>query len=432
MVICQYFLNNNCRFGSKCHNEHIDICGIVKNEVEVTLKGNQWPLSCFGPFKERTCIPNFIEDQSFEEIRMIYLEAKAQNNIPAHQMQLAQMINDAKTKLQLLTTMNGEVLGALVELYNQQESSAKQTGVPSNPFASIGPNNTSGTNSSATSSIFGGATSGTAFGSSFGTNPSGSTTGGIFGQAAQSGGNIFGSTASSTAGNIFAKAGASQTQGNIFGMAQPSQPTNSIFGGPAVLGGGLFGSVQQPATATPLFGSVTAQPNPSVGGSIFAKPAQPTNAFGQPVNASGAFGGGNIFGNSAAAATPATGFGAVAAQPQQGAGLFNSVSFGPTQTASSFGQFGASMQPNAPANPSSQNLFLPTPAASLPAFGVSDGKSAFGTVTSDPLSASRQIISERMYSKMEELTPDQLAAFNTDQFQLGRIPTVPPPEELCR
>ncbi|KFB41010.1 AGAP009989-PA-like protein [Anopheles sinensis] len=409
---------------------------MVKNEVDVTLKGNQWPLSCFGPFKERTCIPNFIDDQSFEEIRMMYLEAKLQNNIPAHQMQLAQMINDAKTKLQWLTTMNGEVLGALVELYNQQESSAKQTGVSSNPFASIGTNNTSGTNSSATSSIFGGATSGSAFGSSFGTISSASvpgTTGGIFGQAAQSGGSIFGSAASSTTGNIFAKAGASQPQGNIFGMAQPSQPTNSIFGGPAVLGGGLFGSAQPSATSTPLFGSVATQPNPSVGGSIFAKPAQPSNAFGQPVNPSGAFGGGNIFGSSAVAATPATGFGAVAAQPQQGAGLFNSVSFGPTQTASSsFGQFGASMQPAAPANPSSQNLFLPTPAASLPAFGVSGAKSAFGAVASDPLSANRQIVSEKMYSKAEELTAEQLAAFNADQFQLGRIPTVPPPEELCR
>uniref|UniRef100_A0A8W7P0L0 Nucleoporin NUP42 n=1 Tax=Anopheles coluzzii TaxID=1518534 RepID=A0A8W7P0L0_ANOCL len=122
MVLCMYFLNNSCRFGSRCNNEHIDIGSIVKTEVDVSLKGNQWPLSCFGPFKERNCIPSFIEDLSFEEIRMMYLEAKMQNNIPAHQMQLAQMINDAKTKMQCLTTMNRDILNTLVEIYNQQKA----------------------------------------------------------------------------------------------------------------------------------------------------------------------------------------------------------------------------------------------------------------------------------------------------------------------
>uniref|UniRef100_A0A182F556 Uncharacterized protein n=1 Tax=Anopheles albimanus TaxID=7167 RepID=A0A182F556_ANOAL len=76
---------------------------------------------------DRNSIPNFIEDQSFEEIRMMYLEAKMQNNIPAHQMQLAQMINDAKGKLQRLATMSRDILGTLVELYNQQEPSTKPT-----------------------------------------------------------------------------------------------------------------------------------------------------------------------------------------------------------------------------------------------------------------------------------------------------------------
>uniref|UniRef100_A0AAG5D8L4 Nucleoporin NUP42 n=1 Tax=Anopheles atroparvus TaxID=41427 RepID=A0AAG5D8L4_ANOAO len=427
MVICTYFLNNSCRFGSKCNNEHIDIGSMVNNEVDVTLKGNQWPLSCFGPFKERTCVPNFIEDQSFEEIRMMYLEAKLQNNLPAHQMQLAQMINDAKTKMQWLTTMNRDVLSTLVELYNQQESSTKPvSGLQSNPFASVGSNGSS----APTSSIFGAASSGNAFGTGFGTNAAGAvpgTTGGLFAQAAQASGNIFGSPAASTAGNIFTKPGQSQPQSNIFGMAQPSQPTNSMFGGPAVLGGGLFGSVQQPVS-TPLFGAVAPQPNASSGSNIFAKPAQAPNAFGQPATG-GAFGGGNMFGSPAVSATPAAGFGAVAAQPQQGAGLFNSVSFGTNQPSTPFGQFGASLQTAAPANVSSQNLFLPAPTAAPSPFGAPVGSSAFGSPAPQPSEAIQQ--SATMYSKLEELTPELISAFKAQEFVLGQIPTVPPPKELC-
>lgn len=41
----------------------------LKTDAEGALKGNQWPLSCYGPFRDKPCVPNFIEDQSFEEAR---------------------------------------------------------------------------------------------------------------------------------------------------------------------------------------------------------------------------------------------------------------------------------------------------------------------------------------------------------------------------
>uniref|UniRef100_A0A182W8R5 Nucleoporin NUP42 n=1 Tax=Anopheles minimus TaxID=112268 RepID=A0A182W8R5_9DIPT len=433
MVICMYFLTNNCRFGSRCNNEHIDIGSIVKNEADVTLKGNQWPLSCFGPFKERFCIPNFIEDQSFEEIRMMYLEAKMQNNIPAHQMQLAQMINDAKTKMQCLTTMNREVLNTLVEIYNQQESSTKPSNTPANPFASIG----SVGSSTSASSIFGGGNSGNAFGSGFGasaSNVGGSGTAGsifgggsISGQTAQPVGNIFG-TAASTTNNIFAKPTQQVSTGNIFGMSQ--QPSNNVFGATAVMGGGLFGSVQQPSqNAAPMFGGVTTSANPVAGGNIFANANN--NTFAQPTAGGSVFGGGSMFGNSATPVAPAAGgFGTIAAQPQQGSGLFNSVPFGnSTTTGASFGSFGSPMQPVPAGNaPSSQNLFLSSSTASP--FGTSMGSSAFGAPAA-PLGQSAPQ-SATVYTSMEAVTAEHLTAFKSEQFQLGRIPTVPPPKELCQ
>uniref|UniRef100_A0A182RWR1 Nucleoporin NUP42 n=1 Tax=Anopheles funestus TaxID=62324 RepID=A0A182RWR1_ANOFN len=431
MGICMYFLNNNCRFGSRCNNEHIDIGSIVKNEADVTLKGNQWPLSCFGPFKERNCIPNFIEDQSFEEIRMMYLEAKMQNNVPAHQMQLAQMINDAKTKMQCLTAMNREVLNTLVEIYNQQESSAKPSSNSSNPFASIG---SVGSNTSA-SSIFGGGNSGGAFGSGFGASATGvssGTAGSIFGggsisgQTAQPVGSIFG-TAASTTNNIFAKPTQQVSTGNIFGMSQPS---NNVFGAPAAIGGGLFGGVQQPAqSAAPMFGGVTTPANPVAGGNIFANATN--NAFAQPAAGGSVFGGGSMFGNSAASVAPATGgFGTIPTQPQQSTGLFNTVPFGNSaSTGASFGSFGSAM-PAVPAvnASSSQNLFLS--ASTATPFGTAMGSSAFGA----PIASLGQSVpqSASMYSNMEAVTAEQLAAFKSEQFQLGRIPTIPPPKELCQ
>lgn len=36
-----------------------------------------------------------------------------------------------------------------------------------------------------------------------------------------------------------------------------------------------------------------------------------------------------------------------------------------------------------------------------------------------------------VYSKMEELTPDDLEAFKSDKFQLGFVPEIAPPQELC-
>ncbi|ETN59394.1 hypothetical protein AND_009011 [Anopheles darlingi] len=412
MVVCTYFLSNTCRFGSRCNNEHIDICALVKNEVEVTLKGNQWPLSCFGPFKDRNSIPNFIEDQSFEEIRMMYLEAKMQNNIPAHQMQLAQMINDAKGKLQRLATMSRDILGTLVELYNQQESSTKPT-AGGNPFASIGtfggaPGGT------ATASIFGTASSGGTFGS--GPATGGSIFGGAFsGQATQSTGSIFGSASTAASANPFAAATQQQpvAGGSIFGMAQtPQQPSNSVFGAPPVLGSGigLFSNVQQPAAATGNIFAAVGQPAAPTGGNIFTQTPsqQPASIFGQQQQQQQQ---GDMFAS----------VGFSSAQPLSGGSLFNAVPFGSVPAPSPFGQSAI------PTNSAAQSVFTPAPTAAPTPFGSSmAGGSVFGGAAPAP---GRQ--SATMYSKLEEIPADSLAAFNADQFQLGRIPTMPPPKELC-
>lgn len=55
-VLCMHFLNNQCRFGAKCTKDHVDIRTLVKSEIDESLKGNQYLLSCYGPFKGKILI----------------------------------------------------------------------------------------------------------------------------------------------------------------------------------------------------------------------------------------------------------------------------------------------------------------------------------------------------------------------------------------
>lgn len=445
MGICTYFLNNNCRFGSKCNNDHIDLSSVIKSEVDVTLKGNQWPLSCFGPFKERNCVPNFIEDVSFEEIRMMYLEAKMQNNIPGHQMQLMQMIQEAKQKMQWLTTTNRDIMNMLIEIYNQQDDSVKSsTPAGGNPFAApIG-----GGGASSAASIFGGATSGSG---GFGTGStafggSSTTAGNIFGAAPnQSAANIFGSGPSSSplGGNIFGKPAQATTPGasNIFGtpaLGQTQQQTSSVFGGPPVFGSSgpiLFSSPgQNPQTAGGIFGNASA--NTSSGNlftqpSVFGQPTSNQNVFvtaapsqpasGSPFTATPAPAN-SLFSSAPAFGTP------TAAQPQQQQHMFPSA-FSTQQSGSPFGGQPTPQQ-------SSQSLFLPAPQtaaqpptmASAP-FGTPAG--VFGGNPTQQSAVPQTNQSATIYSRMEDLTKEHLDAFSAERFELGKIPTVPPPREMC-
>lgn len=156
----------------------------------------------------------------------MYLEAKMQNNIPGHQMQLMQMINEAKQKMQWLTTANRDIMNMLIEIYNQQDDSSKSPAAAGgNPFAGqIG-----GGSATSTASIFGGTTSGSGgFGSSGTFGGSNTTAGNIFEAAPnQTAASIFGSgpTSSPMGGNIFSKPAQTTTgASNIFGTATLGQP----------------------------------------------------------------------------------------------------------------------------------------------------------------------------------------------------------------
>lgn len=357
------------------------------------------------------------------------------------------MINEAKQKMQWLTTSNRDIMNMLIEIYNQPDDSSKASApAGGNPFAAP-----IGGSATAAASIFGGATSTS---SGFGTGSpafggSNTTAGKIFGAAPnQSAVNIFGTgppTSTPMGGNIFSKPAQTATGApNIFGtpaLAQPQQQTNSVFGGPPVFGASgpsLFSSASQnpqPAGGS-IFGNANA--NTSSGNlfaqpSVFGQPAPNQNIFatapaqppGSPFTAAPAPAS-NLFTSAPTFATPP------AAQPQQQQNLFTSP-FNAQQSGSPFGQPGQQQQQQA-----SQSLFLPAPqTAAQPPTMTSTHPSPFGTTpgafggntqqSAIPLTNQTSTI----YSRMEDLSKDHLDAFSAERFELGKIPTVPPPREMC-
>ena len=207
---------------------------------------------------------------------------------------------------------------------------------------------------------------------------------------------------------------------SLFG--QPQQPQASIFGGQTTMSAV---PTQQP---TSLFGQQPAAPS-AFGGqpqfqsqSIFG--ATPATQQQQPP--SGIFGGQqqqttSIFGQPAAPAPSpfsAPGFGQQQQQQQQ-------------QTPSPFGGMSESQNPGAKptdnifgnrAGESEMGGSAVTPFGSRPvALG---GGGLFGEVIEPQKDSST-------YTPLERLSKEIYEIFQSGKFELGKIPEVPPPEELC-
>ena len=325
-------------------------------------------------------------------------------------MELMQLINDANNKMQsAMMSMSKEVYDQLVEIYNIPEGSAAAsnnptpTPKPANPYiTNLGQSNTQGA-----SNIFGGG---------FSSNPTG--------------GSIFGG---STGGNqqnsgIFGGGGAATSGGNIFAQAQPQQPSSgqNIFG--------MSSTFTQPQTQTSIFNSTSTFGGNSVTpqtSSIFAQPPATTNVFQQTQQPPQ----GNIFqqqpsGNifSQQQQTQQNPF---PAAPTASQGVFGSSPFAPVpQQQPPTNVFAAQM--NLTPDPTSASPFIQVPQqqpASI--FAPTPTQTPFGGSQQPMPSQAQTQFTDSAYTKMDQLTKEQLDAFQANTFELGKIPTCPPPKEFC-
>lgn len=449
---------------------------VITTEVQATLKGNQWPLSCFGPFKEKKNIPNFIEDVSFEECRLNAYEAGKQNMLQSYAQQFNQQIQDAQGKMNAILNLNKDIVDVIISLYEDEQSAPKPSAFSGgNSFGAVAPTAPGG-------SVFGGATSvpstgGSMFGSggTFGNNtaaPQGSVFGGAlkqssfgqqpsifaaaqpaapanpfasaFGQTtaqANTGGSIFGKPAATPAfggsafsaqPSIFGQSNQSQ-QGSIFGAQQPSQPQVNAFG-TSPQQGSIFGTatLQPSQPQSSVFGTNAAQPQSSVFGtqpSAFG--AQPT--FGQvtttPAPQLAASGG--MFLQQQQQQQPAFGSSPFGAQP---AAPLQQQAFNQTSVFAQTAQ--QPPQPSAFSQPQQTGFFGQQQNTVASPFGIQAGQPhtlqqqpQINPFTQQPQNAGT--LNGTEYSRMEDLSPEDLAAFQAYKFEEGKIPTVPPPKELC-
>ncbi|XP_075980071.1 uncharacterized protein LOC142979168 [Anticarsia gemmatalis] len=390
MVVCKFFQQGNCRFGQNCRFEHIygskysyhaspqqqaapaqapsgctdeQLVNQVQADVQSALRGGQWILSCYSPFKEKPIFPG-ISDLSPEEARLFIYEAKNNNNIEQAVTYMNNLFKETRQKYEQLLQPNINIIKILRSLYKGE--------LVASPFSNAAQNTFSGASDPA-SSIFRSAVQ----------NPQQNTAASIFSQGQQS---IF-NTQPDPAKDLFAKAASS----NIFGQNQSS----NAF------------AQNQDASAQSIFATAVQNTKQTDASSIFSSANQ------------------SIFG----------------AQPVKDASPFsqnqNSSPFGQAPNSSPFGQAPSS----SPFGPPQNSSPFGQPPSTSP-FAQSQNSSPFGQAniwqkTESPASifgqANKEIITNDpgVYSKVEELTEADMEAFKSDKFELGFVPELPPPQELC-
>ncbi|XP_013116046.1 nucleoporin NUP42 [Stomoxys calcitrans] len=140
MVLCKFYQHGTCRFGSKCHNEHFDVRQIIKTDVEAAINGKQWPLSSYGPFKDKPSIPNFIDDQLFEEVRMLCYEAKQNKSLQQFHLRFTNEVLEASNKMKALLNMTPDIVDIVIKCYDAPavDNNSAQTGIPFGAISSGG------------------------------------------------------------------------------------------------------------------------------------------------------------------------------------------------------------------------------------------------------------------------------------------------------
>uniref|UniRef100_A0A1A9UR84 Uncharacterized protein n=1 Tax=Glossina austeni TaxID=7395 RepID=A0A1A9UR84_GLOAU len=410
---------------------------VVKTDVDAAINGKQWPFSCYGPFKDKPCLPNFIEDQSFEEIRLMCYEAKQKNYFEQFHQQFLKEAMDVNSKMKALLQFTPEIVNVICKVYDVAvETIATKSNNPFGLGGNVGAVNTSslfakpvlgpstsmfgtGSGANATNTFAVSNTNGSIFG---GTATNLSTGNNIFGGQTQT--SIFGQSNKST-NSIFGGGNASnQNQGSIFTQAQPLAGSGNVFNQQQTQqsspGFALFGQAAQQSVQGSSFFNQTQPPQPTT--SVFAQALAPqqqnTNPFTQAANQSGqslfasqSNGGQNLFTQ------------AVQQQPMQ-----------PIAGQTGFTQpniFGQTIQQQQPV----QNTAPFMQSATLSQQQQQQQQQTLGpfqqvvTQTSEQQMAP-QPLGTSVYSRLEDLTAEEIEAFKADSFLPGKIPFNPPPREL--
>lgn len=362
-----------------------EIISGLSREITTWESSKMWLLSCVSFQKSGPSIPG-MTDMSPEELRFEAYEAQKNENFQDYIHKVQQMHNDYSAKRQELKAPSAQLRDKLIEFI---ETSRKQEALAA----------------ANSSSRFSGS-SASAFGSSNALGQGGGFGGDSSKVFANTSTNLFGK--SEPAANPFTgqnNAFGGTPTGSAFGHSSPAQSSGtSVFGNSGGGGGGsnaAFGG-QMGSCISSVFGNTTNQ----------GITPQPLNQMAST---------GNVFGNQGLTNTP------------QGNAFGGSTSvFGTppitTGTSPATGLFG---KPAAPATGfAQQSVFGSGMSASGGSSVFGAAPAAGGSVFGQPTPSASEI-TPTMYTPLENLTPAELEQYQAQKFTLGKIPTRPPPYELC-
>lgn len=402
-------------------------------------------------------------DLSFEETRIQYYLAQSTNSLPSHQQQLTKRVNDMKSCITFLRN-NTQKAVRYLQLALQNPNTTPKPLIP--PFD---PNvQTNSAPVSSANSIFGLPNSSNPFGGSvsnqspFGNTNSSAGTSNPFGVSTNSNkSNPFAGTSNSQ--SPFTQLGSSTTSTGAFASSGfTSKPSGGAFGSQASPFGNASSSGNAGPSTSSGFGSSgfgsSGFGSSGFGNSGFGASATPTattvsNPFGGSSKLSNPFGGSTTTTPAVAGTTGTTPFGGSGfgnsgfGNTKLGGTGFGSTGFGSASTGSGFGKSEFNTQSNPPMNninPFGGQSFSQTSANSTTGgnntfatnsnpFGSSTQASFIGSsqTSSQPVVFYKQGGIDDPPTKLEDLGDEVVQIFKSEKFELGRVPDIPPPLELC-
>ncbi|XP_049826474.1 uncharacterized protein LOC109599327 isoform X2 [Aethina tumida] len=444
MVVCKFFLQGTCKFGQDCRFQHslgdnfhyvnpniqqnqpqftqqkppqttttIDtLVESVVKEANAVEKGGQWLLTCYAPFKDKHAFPG-LEDTSFEEVRWGFYEARENGTLDQYIIKIQEMMQTRIMQLKALQNPSPDIINIIKQIYDTPLNNSMAIAAVNRTGGFNSPNSTF---TSPLKSNFNQQGGNTISGNIFGGFPvqnqpvfSGSQAN--YQQTPVASSSIFANTAQTTTPfvqqppSIFGGQTTSpfvsqqnayvatnntfvnqQQQSSIFAQASPPNFVQTTS--PSVFNQQLSGQTQ----TSPFFSQQPGQ-NPSV----FSQQQQQSS---------------NIFGTVSANQNSNNIFAQQSIHTPQNQQPFGAAQNTPT---SPFGQN----------QPSSGSIFVQNSTFQQPSQGIF--KTGFDNNTRTTVEVDMSV-----YSKLEDLTPDEINWFESDTLDVACIPENPPTFEMSR
>lgn len=163
MVICNYYVRGQCKYGNNCRFEHPrgtynnnqnvhkyvsnnynddkeknEFLQIVSTDLNNWINtSHQWKLSCYSPFTTSHSMPEF-EDYSMEEIRYMLYNARKTNSILEASREVKNKENNVIRCMQTMISPNADTRQQLLKFFDESKKIIEDNKLKTNQPNSFG------------------------------------------------------------------------------------------------------------------------------------------------------------------------------------------------------------------------------------------------------------------------------------------------------